>query len=249
MLTHNIESTYFASVTEREYQDNDAQHRNYRVVELGASIARRSNHNSRIALPISIKSIQLNGENYARFYEGSMSYGFNINQNRISLSEKISYRDYQHYNKERENALLVKTSISINRRFNPWFSVDAKMAFTLLDTDNTPYASYDRFKTSLGITYQVSNTLSFGAGNEYQITHYNDHFNPGEEAIDACIAADLCYEENREDKFSNYYLDSQLKLSKNWSVKGRLSKSKRKTNHNRHEYSRTTISAGIYVKF
>ena len=246
-LTHSIESTFFANVTEREYQDNEAQHRNYRVMELGASIARRSNRNNRFALPISIKKIQLNGENYAHFYEGSLSYGFNINQNRISFSEKISYRDYQHFNEERENALLVKTSVSINRALNPSFSVSGKMAFTLLNTDNTPHTSYDRFKVSLGITYQASNAISLGVGNEYQITNYNDYFKP--EALEDCVEADLCYEENREDRYSNYYLDSRFTLNKNWSIKGRLSKSQRKTNHDKHEYSRTTFSAGIYVKF
>ncbi len=245
LLTHSVNSAIFANVTEREYQDGEAQHRNYRVLELGASIARRNNYNTRLALPISIKTIQLNGENYARFYEGSLSYGFNINKNRISLSEKISYRDYRHYNKERENALLVKTSVSISRTLNSSFTATGKMVFSLLETDNTPHTSYDRFKASLGVTYQATNTLSFGVGNEYQVTNYNDHFNPS----DDCIDNGLCYEVNREDRYSNYYLDSQIKLNKNWSIKGRLSKSNRKTNHEKHKYKRTTFSAGIYMKF
>ncbi|MEH6348268.1 MAG: hypothetical protein V7785_24440, partial [Bermanella sp.] len=153
ILTHHIETAVHANFTDRQYQNNEAQHRNYRVLELGAIIARRSNQKSRLSLPIAVKSIQLDGENYARFYDGKITYGFNINRSRFTLGQKVSYRDYQRFNEERENALLLKSSLSFVHSLSTSFSLNGQLSFSLLDTENELFRSYDRYQTGLGLRY------------------------------------------------------------------------------------------------
>ena len=249
ILTHHIETAVHASVTERQYQDDDAQHRNYRVLELGANIARRSNQKSRLSLPIAVKNIQLDGEDYARFYDGKVTYGFNTNSSRFTLGQKISYRDYQRFNEERNNALLLKSSFSFIHPLSTSFSLNGQLAFSLLDTENELNRSYDRYKTGLGLKYKVNKDLSFDIGSKYQKTDYKGPFSVEACSDDLCGGTDVDDGIIRQDDLTSLYLHSRLKINDNWSVKARISNAKRNSNVDRYDYTRTTFSAGIYVKF
>ena len=249
ILTHHIETAVHASVTERQYQDDDAQHRNYRVLELGANIARRSNQKSRLSLPIAVKNIQLDGEDYARFYDGKVTYGFNTNSSRFTLGQKISYRDYQRFNEERNNALLLKSSLSFIHPLSTSFSLNGQLAFSLLDTENELNRSYDRYKTGLGLKYKVNKDLSFDIGSKYQKTDYKGPFSVEACSDDLCGGTDVDDGIIRQDDLTSLYLHSRLKINENWSVKARISNAKRNSNVDRYDYTRTTFSAGIYVKF
>ncbi len=225
------------------------------MLEVGTKIARRNNQRNRLSLPVSVKFIQLDGEDYARFYDGKVSYGFNISGNRLTLGQKISYRDYQRFNEGRENALLLKSSLSLIHPISASFSLNAQLAFTLLDTENQLYRSYDRFKTGLGLKYKAHQALNFGIGGLYQTTDYKGTFNiescieEEEEDEEFCAAVDLDDGMIRQDDYTSIYLNSRLKLNENWSIKGRMSKSKRHSSQDRYEYKRTTFSAGLYMKF
>ena len=252
VLTHTLETALFARASDRQYQDDEARHRNYQVLELGASLGRRSNSNSRLSVPISMKRIQLDGDDLAHFYEGKVSYGFNTGGTRLTFWEKLSYRDYQRFSDSKENALLLETNLSAKHPISSALTLKSQLSFSLLNTDNAQHLSYDRFKGSLGIGYKVSRSLSFGMGAEYQKTDYKglrDYPELEEEQEETCFGLELCFDFNRQDNYQNLYLASQFTFNANWSIKGRVSKAKRDSNQGRYDYTRTTLSAGIYVKF
>ncbi|MEH6348173.1 MAG: hypothetical protein V7785_23955, partial [Bermanella sp.] len=66
---------------------------------------------------------------------------------------------------------------------------------------------------------------------------------------DSCAGADLDDGIIRQGDLTSLYLHSRLKINEKWSIKGRISNAKRNSNIDRYDYTRTTFSAGIYVKF
>jgi len=136
---------------------------------------------------------------------------------------------------------------------SPYLTIKGRLAFSLLDTENQQYRSYDRYKGSLGLSYKVNPKSTLAFGGIYQETKYKGPYQLGssenEEFIDVCFDVGICSDFNRNDDYVNFYLENRLKLNANWSVKGRISKAKRESNQDRYDYTRTTFSAGIYVKF
>ncbi len=256
----NIESGRVLNTTEsglqvnyfqRAFEDDIAKNRDYQIIELAAYMGKLQADNSRIRLPVSIKNIKLNGDSYARFFDGKLLYSWDVDDTRVTLSQKLGYRDYARYNSERENSTLLLTRFALSHTINDRLGFNGSISYELLDTLNEPFRSHDRYTLSGATTYRPSNSLMFSAGIKYQATNYkgvNDQlfFNDCEDAEDC---EQLIYDFKRQDDNTSWFLQGNYSLNKHWGLKGRVSRSDRDSNQFRYQYQRNTVSVGLAVKF
>ncbi len=243
ILVNTFESGIHAKISDRQYQDDIAQQRNYQVFELGAFMAKRFSGNSRLSLPFSTKSVYLDSQEYARYYDARVSYAWSSGSTRFNISEKLAYRDYQSFNPDRENARLFETQFGIGQPINNKLTFNGKFRYGVLNTHNQNYRSYDRFGLSGSLNHRINNQLGFTLGAGYKRTEYQGDFSS---EINTEIEDE---ESKRIDDYLNYYIQSKYQLNKNWSIKGKISNTHKYSNQAAYEYDRTTISAGVYMQF
>jgi len=253
MVLSTREAGFQLNYFQRSFQDEVAQNRDYQIIELAAYLGKHQADNSRIRMPLSIKNITLNDENYARFFEGKLLYSWDVKGTRFTLSQKLGYRDYASFNPDRENSTLLATRLGLSHAIGDRLTFNGTISFDLLDTLNEPFRSYDRYTFAGAYSYRHSSRVQFTAGVKYQATHYkgiNDllFFN-GCEDEDEADCDEPIYDYKRQDKNTSWYLQSRYQFNEHWGLKGRVSRSDRDSNQPLYRYQRNTVSVGLDVKF
>jgi len=253
MVLNTRETGFQVNYFQRSFQDEIAQNRDYQIIELAAYLGRKQADNSRIRMPLSIKNITLNGEGYARFFEGKLLYSWDASDTRLSLSQKLGYRDYASFNLDRENSTLLATRLGVAHPIGDRLIFNGTISYDLLDTLNEPFRSYDRYTFTGAYSYRHSSRVQFSAGIKYQATNYkgiNDllFFN-GCEDEDEDDCDEPIYDYKRQDKNTSWYLQGRYQFNEHWGLKGRISRSDRDSNQPLYRYQRNTVSVGLHVKF
>jgi len=253
MVLSTGETGFQVNYFQRSFQDEVAQSRDYQIIELATYLGKHQADNSRIRMPLSIKNITLNGEGYARFFEGKLLYSWDANDTRFSLSQKMGYRDYASFNSDRENSTLLATRFGLTHTIDDRLTFNGIISYDLLDTLNEPFRSYDRYTFSGAYGYRYSSRVQFGAGIKYQATNYkgvNDllFFNACED-VDEEGCDEPIYDYKRQDKNTSWYLQGRYQLNEHWRLKVKVSRSDRDSNQPLYRYQRNTVSVGLDVKF
>ena len=252
--SHSNLNIFNISIHDRSFFNDEGESRNYNIQDIGYTFARKSNNNTQLLLPISIKNIKLNEESYARYLDFKLRYSWDIDGVKLSISERLSHRDYQQFNEDRQNANLSESAFQIGFPLTKQLKLNSRINYTLLDTIDEEFRSYSRFTYGISSTYTTNAQTAFTAGFRYQTTSYrglNTLLQEPcfEEDEDLCEDDNLIYDFIREDDLNHIYLETNTKLNKDWNLKFKWNLTDRESNQDRYTYSRRTLSLGIYGKF
>jgi len=239
------------SMHERRFFDEEGEPRNYNIIDGGITYGRKNKDDTQLLLPLSIKRIKLNGEDYAQYLDAKLRYTWKPGSLVLSLTERFSHRDYSLFDEDRQNANLYEGSFGIGLPINGHAYLNAKVDYTLLDTTDEEFRSYERFTYSLGATFKTKLSTAITFGMKYQNTDYrgvNEKlFIPSEECIDE--ECELVYDFIRSDTMSHYFIESNTRLNTNLSIKTAINVTNRDSNQELYTYSRKTLTVGLHGKF
>lgn len=249
--SHTDLAVFSISAHERSFFDEEGEPRNYNILDFGATYGRKNKDNTQLLLPISIKRIQLNGEEYAQYLDAKLRYSWKQGDATLSLTERFSHRDYSQFDEDRQNANLYEGAFDIGMPMTRRMRLNGKIHYTLLDTTDEEFRSYERFTYGASWAYGINSVSELTLGMKYQTTDYrgvNENLViPNEECIEEeCTPL---YDYIRSDDMTNTYIESSTMLNDHFDFKVTINHVDRESNQPLYTYSRQTVTVSINGKF
>ncbi len=235
---------------QKQYDQNEAQHRDLKYVKLYSSLEWVNYSEWHIKLPFSVHQIHLNNQHLVNYFSIAPSYQYDTSWGAMTAELQLRDKQYVKQADQSKNGMRMGTSISTDINLLPsHLTLSLGVGGHYQQSPDSLSRAYQRFTSFAKIEWYLSENLK----SHFKVTKMNDQY----QGIDTDLVQadeedeeeDILYPFRRRDERSYWESGLEFTVLKNVRIGAEITSLNIKSNQSRFNYDRIKTEAYISVYY